>query len=77
MFFNTGETLLGEIVVTFVGSFLMVTDREETFYPLTLTVIVRDVEARPVVKPEVRQISLVDESETISHLEPSLKVIAI
>jgi len=71
-FFSTGETLLGVKRVTLVGAVDTDTDFELSVFPLTLTVSEGVVE-EAVLKPDVRHLIKVEEIETISHLEPSLK----
>jgi hypothetical protein len=70
---STGDTLLGVRSVTLVGAVDTDTDYELSVFPLTLTVREGVVE-EAVLKPDVRHLIKVDEIETISHLEPSLKV---
>ena len=71
-FFSTGDTLLGVRRVTLVGELDTDTDLELSVFPLTLTVS-EGVVVEAVLKLDVRHLIKVDESETISHLEPSLK----
>ena len=71
-FFSTGDTLLGVRRVTLVGAVDTDTDLELSVLPLTFTVSEGVVE-EAVLKTDVRHLIKVDESETISHLEPSLK----
>lgn len=72
-FFKTGETLFGVKSVTDVGDEETVTDCELSVFPLTLTVNVGLVVAA-VLNLDVKHLIRVDEIDTISHLELSLKV---
>jgi len=72
-FFKTGETLFGVKSVTVVGDEETVTDRELSVFPLTLTVNVGLV-VTVVLNLDVKHLIRVEEIDTISHLELSLKV---
>lgn len=71
--FKTGDTLLGEIEITLVGSVLTVTLLLLSVTPLTLTVKEGLVEDETSNLP-VMHLIRVDEIETTSQTEPSLKV---
>jgi hypothetical protein len=71
-FLSTGDTLLGVKRVTLLGAEETDTDLELSVFPLTLTVREGVVE-EAVLKRDVRHLIKVEEIETISHFEPSLK----
>jgi hypothetical protein len=71
-FLRTGDTLLGVRRVTLLGAEETDTDLELSVFPLTLTVREGVVE-EAVLKRDVRHLIIVEEIETISHFEPSLK----
>ena len=71
-FLSTGDKLFGVNRVTLVGAVETETDFELSTFPLTLTVSVIVVEVE-ISNAEVMHLINVEEIDTISHLELSLK----